>query len=54
MEHEMRCGGSLLVHQTSEAEVPGSNLASLTKILMRCRILVNNVESLRVERETYP
>ena len=26
--------------QTSEAEVPGSNPASPTKILMRCRIVV--------------
>ena len=39
-----RCGGSLLVHQTSEAEVPGSNPASPTMILMRCRIIVNNVQ----------
>ena len=39
-----RCGGSLLVHQTSEAEVPGSHPASLTIILMRCRIIANNVE----------
>ena len=28
-----RCGGSLIVHQTSEAEVPGSNSASPTKNL---------------------
>ena len=49
-----RCGGSLVAHQTSEAEVLGSNPASPTMILMRCRIIVNNVENLRVERETYP
>ena len=34
----------MLVHQTSEAEVPGSNPASPTMILMRCRIIVNNVQ----------
>ena len=33
-------GGSLVVHQTSGAEVPGSNPASTTMILMRCRIIV--------------
>ena len=33
-----------LAHQTSEAEVPGSNPSSPTTILMRCRIIVNNVE----------
>ena len=44
----------MLAHQTSEAEVPGSNPASPTMILMRCRIIVNNVENLMVERETYP
>ena len=38
------CGGSLLALQTSQAEVPGSNPASPTMILMRCRIIVNNVE----------
>ena len=47
-----RCGGSLLAHQTSEAEVSGSNSASPTIILMRGRIIVNNVVNLRVERET--
>ena len=35
-----RCGGSLVARQTSVAEVPGSNLASTTMILMRCRIIV--------------
>ena len=35
-----RCGRSLVVHQTFGAEVPGSNLASHTMILMRCRIIV--------------
>ena len=35
-----RCGGSLVAHQTSGAEVPGSNPASTTIILMRCRIIV--------------
>ena len=46
--HNLGCGGSL-------AEVPGSNPASPTMILIRCRIIVyNNVEKLRVERETYP
>ena len=52
-----RCGGggSLVVHQTSGAEVPGLNPASPTMILMRCRIIViMYVEHLRVERETYP
>ena len=34
-----RCGGSVVVHQTSK-EVPGSNPASPTMILMRCRIIV--------------
>ena len=41
-------------HFNTEAEVPGSNPASPTKILMRCRIIVYTVENLRVERETYP
>ena len=41
-------------HQTSGAEVPGLNPASPIMILMRCSIIVNNVENLRVERETYP
>ena len=37
------------------AEVSGSNPASPTMILMRCRIIVlYNVEKLRIERETYP
>ena len=35
-----KCGGSFVVHQTSEAEASGSNLASPTMILMRCRIIV--------------
>ena len=35
-----RCGGSLVAHQTSRAEVPGSNPASSTMILGRCRIIV--------------
>ena len=35
-----RCGGSLAAHQTSGAEVPGSNPASPTMILMRCRIRI--------------
>ena len=38
----VRCDGSLMAHQTSGAEVPGSNPASLTMILMRCRIIVSN------------
>ena len=33
-----RCGGSLVAHQTSGAEVPGSNPTSTT--MMRCRIIV--------------
>ena len=49
----MRCGVSLLVHQTSGAEVSGLNPASPTMILMGCRIIVYTVENLRVERETY-
>ena len=32
----MRCDGSLVAHQTSGAEVPGSNPAFSTMILMRC------------------
>ena len=35
-----RCGGSSVAHQTSGAEFPGSNPASPTMILMRCRIIV--------------
>ena len=35
-----RCGGSLVAHQTSEAEVPGWNPTPSTLILMRCRIIV--------------
>ena len=38
--HFCRCGGSLVARQTSGAEVPGSNPASTTMILMRCRIIV--------------
>ena len=34
------CGGSLLAHQSSGAEVLGSNPASPTMIMMRCRIIV--------------
>ena len=41
-----RCGGSLAAHQTSGAEVPGSNPASSTMILSHA-----NVENLRVKRE---
>ena len=44
----------LILYTTSEAKVPGSNPASPTMILMRCRIIVNNVENLRVESETSP
>ena len=33
-----RCGGSLVVPQTSGAEVPGSNPVSPTMILMRCSL----------------
>ena len=44
----------MVAHQTSGAEVPGSNTASPTMILMRCRIIVYSVENLRVERETNP
>ena len=36
----LACGGWLVAHQTSGAEVPGSNPASPTMILMRCRIIV--------------
>ena len=42
------------MHQTSGAEVPGSNPASPTMSLMRYRIIVNNVENLRLERENLP
>ena len=35
-----RCGGSLLVHQTSEADVLGLNPASPSMILGHCRINV--------------
>ena len=35
-----RCGGSLEVHQTSGAEVLGSNTAYPAMTLMRCRIIV--------------
>ena len=49
----VRCGGSLLAHQASGAEVTGSNPASPIMILMRCRFIVYPVENLRVERETY-
>ena len=48
-----RCGGSMLAHQTSAEEVPGSNPASPTMILMLAGSLCNNVK-LRVERGTYP
>ena len=41
----------MLAHQTSEAEVPGSKPASPTMILMRCRIIVNNVEKKSQGRE---
>ena len=37
---QSRCGGSLVVRQTSGAEVLGSNPASTAMILMRCRIIV--------------
>ena len=43
--HWWRCGASLVT------EVLGSNPASPTMILMRCRIISHNVEN--VERETY-
>ena len=39
--------------QTSEAEISGSIPASPTMILMWCRINVNNVENLRIEKN-YP
>ena len=35
-----RCGGSLVAHQTSGAEVLGSNPASPIMILGHCRIIV--------------
>ena len=38
-----RCGGSLAAHQTSGAEVPGLNPATLTMILVCCRIIVGNL-----------
>ena len=50
-----RCGGSLVAHQTSGAEVPGSNPASTTWTWCGAGSLWNKVENLkRVERETYP
>ena len=53
-QSKRRCDGSLVAHQNFGAEVLGSNLASPTMILMRCRSIVKNVENLRAERETYP
>ena len=47
-EGDQRCGGSLLAHQTSEAEVPGSNPASPTMIF------VNNVEKSLGREENLP
>ena len=41
--HQIKiCGGSLVTHSTSGAEVPGSNPASPAMILMRCRIIVQS------------
>ena len=40
LQSKAKCGGSLVAHQASRAEVPGSNPASTTMILMRCRIIV--------------
>ena len=42
------------MHQTSEAEVPGSNPASPTMILMRCRIIVNNVQKSQGRERNLP
>ena len=39
-----RCCGFLLVHQTSGALVPGSNLASITKILQHISNNVNKTQ----------
>ena len=53
----------MVAHQTSVAEVSGSNLASTTMILIRgiyhndpdsLQDHCDNVENHRVERETYP
>ena len=46
--HCWRCGGSLEELHTSGAEFPGSNPASPARILVRCRIIVNTVQNLRV------
>ena len=44
----------MVAHQTSGADVLGSDPASPTIILMRCKIIVlYSVKHLRVERETY-
>ena len=43
-----------IADKTYWTKVPGSNPASPTMILMRCRIIVNNVGNLRVESETSP
>ena len=49
-----RCGGSLVARQTSGAEVLGANPASISMILMRCRIIVQYCKNLRVGGEPPP
>ena len=49
-----RCCGSLAAHQTSGAEVPGSIRHLPQWSWCAAGSLWNNVENLRVERETYP
>ena len=47
LAHCWRCAGSLVAHQTSGAEVPGSNPASSPMILRgSARSLCNTVKSL--------
>ena len=50
----MKNENSVFLLKISGAEVPGSNPASPAMILMRCRIIVNKVANLRVERESLP
>ena len=45
-----RCGDSMVAHQTSGAVDPGTNLASHTIILGRCRIIVKYCKNLRVTK----
>ena len=48
--HRWRCGGSLVALQTSEAEVPGSNPASLYEDRQSQCAIVHTVKS-RVARD---